>query len=228
MVLSFRKQQYMKRSIIIPVLLSFLTACTQHQSAPKTNSNPSDRRVGGPCEGCEAIYECPVPFGQLNETDTLPDFAAPGPRLIISGVVYKADGKTPAPGIILYLYHTNQQGLYETGNKNAAGWEKRHGSLRGWIKTNERGAYTFFTLRPASYPRTKAPQHIHPVIKEPGCTEYYIDEFLFDDDPNLTSAERNKQEERGGSGIIKLTVKDGVYYGQRDIYLGRHIPGYAK
>lgn len=24
-----------------------------------------DAKVGGPCEGCEAIYESPVPFGKI-------------------------------------------------------------------------------------------------------------------------------------------------------------------
>ncbi|MBL7748881.1 MAG: hypothetical protein JNM19_15695, partial [Chitinophagaceae bacterium] len=98
--------------------------------------------------------------------------------------------------------------------------------IRGWVKTNEKGEYSFYTLRPASYPNSKAAQHIHPVIKEPGISDYYIDEFLFDDDPNLSATDRDRQEERGGNGIITLTSGNGMFYGKRDIILGKNIPGY--
>jgi protocatechuate 3,4-dioxygenase, beta subunit len=201
------------------ILLSF-SSCAQGSS----QKNSKEQKVGGPCEGCEAIYETPIAFEQLSWTDTLPDFNEPGPKVVISGVVYGTDGK-PAPGVILYVYHTDQNGHYSKkgGEK---GWALRHGYIRGWLKTNEKGEYQFYTLRPASYPNSKIPQHIHPTIKEPNKNEYWIDEFLFDDDPFLTTEERNKQEGRGGKGIIRLEKKAGMLYGKRDIYLGRNIPAY--
>jgi protocatechuate 3,4-dioxygenase, beta subunit len=201
------------------ILLSF-SSCAQGSS----QKNSKEQKVGGPCEGCEAIYETPIAFEQLSWTDTLPDFNEPGPKVVISGVVYGTDGK-PAPGVILYVYHTDQNGHYSKkgGEK---GWALRHGYIRGWLKTNEKGEYQFYTLRPASYPNSKIPQHIHPTIKEPDKNEYWIDEFLFDDDPFLTTEERNKQEGRGGKGIIRLEKKAGMLYGKRDIYLGRNIPTY--
>ncbi len=146
---------------------------------------------------------------------------------MISGTVFKADCITPAPGILIYIYHTDKFGNYATKG-NEKGWAKRHGYNRGWIKTNEKGEYTFYTIRPASYPNSKAPQHIHPVVKEPGISEYYIDEFLFDDDPNLTLANKNNEKQRGGNGIVTLIKKSNIFYGIRDIYLGKNIPGYPK
>lgn len=182
------------------------------------------QRVGGGCEGCEAVFE----FGskKLTSIDTLPDFKEVGPKLEISGTIYQADGKTPAKDVILYVYHTDQKGVYpQKGNET--GWAKRHGYLRGWIKTNADGKYKFYTLRPASYPNTRAPQHIHPVIKEPNRNEYYIDEYLFADDPYLDEKERTNQQKRGGSGIIALTRRqDGTWVGKRDIVLGLNIPDY--
>lgn len=197
-----------------------LSSCSQTNSPKNTNTG----KIGGPCEGCEAIYESPVAFEKLRWTDTLPDFNEPGPKMLISGVIYGADGR-PAPGVVLYVYHTDQKGQYSKkgGEK---GWAKRHGFIRGWVKTNQKGEYQFYTLRPASYPNSKIPQHIHPTVKEPGKNEYWIDEFLFDDDPFLTNEERARQEGRGGNGIIQLERKDGMLYGKRDIYLGRNIPGY--
>jgi protocatechuate 3,4-dioxygenase beta subunit len=80
-------------------------------------------------------------------------------------------------------------------------------------------------LRPARYPDSRAVEHIHPVIKEPGISEYWIDEFVFADDPYLDKNER-KGIERGGSGIITLREQNGVLYGERNIYLGLNVPGY--
>jgi protocatechuate 3,4-dioxygenase beta subunit len=218
----------MKSFLLAPCILLCLAACAQQQTQRKN----TDTKAGGPCEGCEAIYESPVPFELLNEVDTLPDFNDGLIKMIISGTVFKADGITPAPGVVLYIYHTDQMGNYAIKGNDPSyrqdGWAKRHGYNRGWAKTNEKGQYTFFTIRPASYPNSKAPQHIHPVVKEPGISEYYIDEFLFDDDPNLTSANRSNQEQRGGNGIVTLTNKNNIFYGKRDIYLGKNIPGYQK
>ena len=94
------------------------------------------------------------------------------------------------------------------------------------MKTNERGEYKFTSIRPAQYPSRQIPAHIHPIIKEPDKNEYYIDEYLFDDDPILARAQQ-KQENRGGSGIIHLAKNsEGVWAGRRDIILGLNVPNY--
>lgn len=184
-------------------------------------------QVGGGCEGCEAIYESPVPFTQLSYIDTLPDYFEQGPKLIVTGIIYKADGKTPASNVVMYLYHTDQKGLYSGGEKQT-GWGKRHGSIRGWIKTNEKGQYRFLTLKPASYPGSTIPAHIHPTIKEACCSEYYIDDYLFEEDVFLTKQERKKLTQRGGNGILKTELRNGIYYATRNIILGLNIPAYPK
>jgi protocatechuate 3,4-dioxygenase beta subunit len=156
-------------------------------------SNQTGKKVGGGCEGCEVIFTSPVPFEKLNPVDTLPDFNEPGPKLVISGIVYKSDGETAAKDIVIYFYHTDQTGHY-TNKYTEKGYAGKNGCIKGWIKTNEKGEYKIYTLKPAAYPGTNIPAHIHPVIKEPGKNEYYIDEFLFEDDPFLTdpnAANRN-------------------------------------
>ena len=206
--------------------LLFLMSCGQNPPAGKEQSPMAngDVIVGGRCEGCEAIYESTVKFDQLSSTATLPDFDEPGEKLEISGIVYKANGTTPATDIILYVYHTDQNGLYSS--KTGEGWEKRHGYVRGWLKTDAAGRYKILTLRPAPYPGGEAPAHIHPVIKEEGKSAYWIDEFVFDDDPNINSSYRAGMQSRGGSGILHL-VKDGEKYkATRNIILGANIPAY--
>lgn len=184
--------------------------------------------VGGPCEGCEAIYENPVPVEKLQSFVKLPDATWDGKKpLGINGVVYKADGKTPAPGVILYVYHTDESGHYPKKGEET-GWAKRHGYLRGWMRTDDKGAYKFVTLRPAPYPGRTDPAHIHITIKEPGLKEYYIDEFVFDDDPLLTAEKRQRLDNRGGSGIVKLTDVGNMFKAERPIYLGRNIPNYPR
>jgi len=180
--------------------------------------------VGGRCEGCEAIDE----FGDkiLTWTDTLPDFNIPGPKMVIFGTVFKKDGKTPAPGVILYIYHTDQSGVYAKKG-DETGWAKRHGYIRGWIKTNQIGEYRFYTNRPAAYPNRSEPEHIHITVKEPEINEYWIDSFNFDDDPLLTQSTRDMKQKRGGSGIIELSSNaQGLLECKRDIILGLNIPNY--
>jgi len=64
-------------------------------------------------------------------------------------------------------------------------------------------------------------------VKEPDVPEYYVDDFLFDDDPLLTAEKRRRLANRGGSGIMTLhRNRQGTLIGQRTIVLGRNIPGY--
>ena len=221
----------MQRSIILIIFSAIISSsgCSQNNLKQPVNKQPDQKeiKVGARCEGCEAIYESPVSFDQLNEVDTLPDFNEAGPKIELSGIIYQADGKTPAAEVVLYVYHTDQKGIYPTKG-NEKGWGKRHGYLRGWIKTNVNGQYKFYTLVPASYPNSSNPKHIHPTIKEPGKTEYWIDEFVFDDDPLLPDKERNRTNPVGGNGVLKTYMKDGMLRATRHITLGLNVADYPK
>ena len=78
----------MKNYLIICSLF-LMFSCGHSQSENKGNSN---QLVGGPCQGCEAIYE----YGNkvLNSIDTLPKFKELPLPIRISGTVYMPDGKT--------------------------------------------------------------------------------------------------------------------------------------
>jgi len=194
---------------------------------PVNQPAPGEIKAGGSCEGCEAVYESPIGFDQLNEVDTLPGFNDQGPKIEISGTIWQRDGKTPAKDVVLYIYHTDQQGIYaKKGDEKD--WAKRHGYIRGWVKTNADGFYKFYTLVPASYPNSNNPKHIHPTIKEPGISEYWIDEFVFDDDPLLPPAERTKANPVGGNGVLKTKMKDGMLRATRNITLGLNVRDYPK
>ena len=216
-------------NIILSLCFTALIGCSQNKTQvnSKNQSSLIDKKVGGTCEGCEAIYESTIPFDQLNSNDTLPDFNEDGPKIEISGTIFQSDGKTPAAGTIMYLYHTDQNGLYSEGSDESV-WSKRHGYIRGWLKTDSNGFYKFFTLVPASYPNTTIQKHIHPTIKEPGKTAYWIDDFVFDDDPFLIDKERNKKYPVAGSGVLEVRKEDGILRATRNITLGLNVRDYNR
>lgn len=205
--------------IYLPLfLLLFVSSCGESQ-----NNNKTSLTIGGPCEGCEAIFE----YGSepLKSTDTLIGFMELKDPIHISGTVYHKDGKTVAKDIIIYVYHTDDKGIYPK-RQDSKGWERRHGYIRTWLKTDSQGKYAFYTSRPASYPNSRIPQHIHFTIKEPDKNEYYIDDIYFEDDPFLTDAIRQRKNPRAGSGVIRLTSSGAIKTATRNIILGLNIPNY--
>lgn len=180
--------------------------------------------VGLPCEGCEAVFQgLPATIAMSARIAPLGE---PGAPMIIRGRVTTASG-SPAPGIVVYAYQTDARGVYPTPN-GFAGAASRHGRLRGWARTGPDGDYRFDTIRPAPYPGEQLPAHVHLHVIEPGRQTYYIDDLMFDDDPLLTQAARERLTlGRGGNGIMRpIQDANGVWQARRDIVLGRRIPGY--
>lgn len=208
----------------LPLVLA-LTSTLQSCAQANQQENNTTKRVGGHCEGCEAIYESPIPLEQLSYTDTLPDYNNQGQKLHISGTVYKPDGRTPAPGVVLYIYHTDGTGVYPTRG-DEKGWARRHGYIRGWVRTNQKGEYAFYTLRPGAYPSRQAEEHIHITVKETGLNEYFIDEYVFADDPLLTKEHRQRMRNIGGSGVLNLQKRGEILIAKRDIVLGKNVADY--
>lgn len=210
----------MKVYLLLHILVFLMAGCSG-----QSNSSPTSHQgiVGGPCEGCEAILE----YGDkvLTPIDTVPGYHVYSPTLKLSGTVYERDGVTPASDVMIYIYQTNREGLYQS-DAEASGWKRRHGSQQGWVKTGPDGRYNFYTFRPAAYPDGSEPEHIHVTIKEPHLNEYYIDEFAFDDDPLLSTEERTQLPNRGGSGVVKLSMERGILTAKRDIICGLNIPDY--
>jgi protocatechuate 3,4-dioxygenase beta subunit len=181
--------------------------------------------VGLPCEGCDAVYEG-MPK-ELPIRGRIAPRGEPGEPMVLTGRVLGPDGR-PRADVVVYAYQTDAQGVYPAPAKSLSRWADRHGRLRGWVRSSADGTYTFDTIRPASYPGQKVPQHIHVHVIERGCATYYIDEVIFTDDPFLTAEERQEQPGRGGSGVTtprRDTASD-AWQVVRDIYLGKGIPGY--
>lgn len=183
--------------------------------------------VGLPCDGCEAVFEG-LPDSLTSSARITPD-DEPGERMQIRGTVRDEFGNT-IPGVIVYAYHTNAAGLYPPDDRFKDQAAYRHGRLRGWVITDDRGKYSFDTIRPAGYPDSDLPAHVHMHIIEVGRCTYYIDDLLFDDDPRLTQQQRLQLAlGRGGTGIAAPNRdQSDMWVVTRDIVLGENIPGYPK
>ncbi|MGB2733570.1 MAG: hypothetical protein WBC35_06870, partial [Saprospiraceae bacterium] len=210
------------------MLLSILTGCsgqTKNSNPNQQTNTPSiNKLVGGGCDGCELMY-IDIPTN-ISSVDTSAGWAAKGQKLLVTGTVFKHDGKTPVPNVIIYYWQTDHNGYYlpKQGLNEKA---KRHGHIRGWIKSDEHGKFSIYTIRPAPYPNENIPAHIHTSIKEPNIdNEYYLDEFVFDDDRLLTGAKRKALENRGGSGILRVLISGDLQIAEHNIILGLNIPNY--
>jgi protocatechuate 3,4-dioxygenase beta subunit len=142
----------------------------------------------------------------------------PGERMIISGTIYLSDGKTPAKGAILSVWHTDAKGYYISGGGGAG---ELHPRIHGRMKTGADGKYEFHTVKPAQYPSHTSPAHVHGHISAPDFPEYPIT-YYFEGDDLITAQNREKLNGyRGGTpSIIKLTKdSNGILIGHRDIIL---------
>lgn len=213
---------------VFALLLQFSISCNSPVKSNTQQPQPANAKkpVGGGCDGCEIMY-AGMP-AVLAWADTSDGWHENGQRLLVTGTVFKPDGKTPAPDVIIYYWHTDNNGHY-TPKANMNEKAKLHGYLRGWIKTDAMGRYAMYTIKPAPYPNEDMPAHIHIAIKEPHINnEYYIDDFVFDDDTLLTTEKRKALENRGGSGILHTIISDHMHMATHNIMLGLNIPHYPE
>ncbi len=172
------------------------------------------------CDGCEAVFD--TDLGVLSATARIGPENEPGETLKLTGTVYQADGETPAVGVVIYAYQTNAAGRYANGTDKSQ-WSRRHGRLRGWVKTDETGRYLFETIKPAPYPNDLLPAHVHFTILEADRPPYWIDDIVFESEFGVTQAYRQQMTNKGGNGIVPLVrTEDGSLKAVRDITLERH------
>jgi hypothetical protein len=136
---------------------------------------------------------------------TLVSAGEPGAPLVVIGRVLERGGH-PARGLKVYAYQTSSRGWYSDRAAHISGMEgdRKHARLFGYITTDDAGKFELRTIRPAGYPESDLPAHIHLEVSAtdgPGL----ITEVQFEDDPRLTSRMRDRS--RGERFIIAPVLK---------------------
>lgn len=225
-----KTQSRISRASLLALGLSIavgVTAVISAQAQGRTDIRVPEPIIGGPCEGCEGVFDG-LPATLFSVT-RIARPGEPGQPMVISGIVRDQHG-TPIEGIIVYAYQTDADGIYRPEENASGSSARRHGQLRDWAMTDSLGRYRFITIRPGHYPQRNAPQHVHMHVIEPGCCTYYIASIQFRDDPLLSDATRRAADtDRGGSGLTDpRRSANGTWQVHRDIRLGAGIPGYSE
>jgi protocatechuate 3,4-dioxygenase beta subunit len=105
----------------------------------------------------------------------------PGTPLHVTGVVVDGSG-APVRGASLYVYQTDAEGYY--GVKPAS--DNRNPRLKAFLRSSDKGEWSFDTIKPGSYPGSTIPAHIHFEVAAPGFAHRFF-EIVFEGDPFITA-----------------------------------------
>ena len=119
------------------------------------------------------------------ETISITTDTIPGRKIKVIGFVKNSEND-PVAGALVYLYHTDSRGWYAADAPHVLQYEGdvRHARLFGYVKTDKAGKFEFHTIKPAGYPQSDLPAHIHVHVTANGYRSF-VNEFLFDDDERL-------------------------------------------
>lgn len=133
----------------------------------------------------------------VTSTERIAPASEPGIPFTVRAVILDTNGK-PLPGVEVFAYQTDQHGIYNAPGA-ADPWR-----LKGWALTDAQGRFEFRTIRPAAYPSNTVPGHIHLTFKT-ACCGRQVTEVMFDDDPLVTPAMRQRE----GSDLLfgKITKR---------------------
>lgn len=206
--------------IAVSTLLICFISWIHITSKPAANQKMINVQIDT-CDNPDAKINCcfvNMP-SKLKNVMTIGGQNEPGDKLIITGTLFKSDGVTPYPNVIFYAYHTDNSGHYSKKG-DEKGFQKWHGHLHGWCKSDGDGMYEIHTIRPARYPDNSMPAHIHAAFKLPDGQMDYINDFVFNDDSLVNEKYLSSLSNLGGTGVVDIqkTAKK-IWTGKRDLIL---------
>jgi protocatechuate 3,4-dioxygenase, beta subunit len=129
----------------------------------------------------QSIHEAPP---TAPSTGRVTPLGEPGQPLTVSGVVVGPDG-SPISNSSLYIFQTDHEGYYGVKPES----DNRNPRLKLFLRSDARGAWSFDTVKPGSYPNSRVPPHIHFEVSAPGRAPK-IFEIVFEGDPFVTEEMR--------------------------------------
>lgn len=213
------RRDFLKRAAVSGIALPFLLGCKSNislASDPATDILSQIKKNANTAPEVNWCGAIDAPKNVKSKTG-LEKKLASDEAICISGTVFQPDGKTPAPNVLIYFYHTDSTGYY---GRRVSG-EPLHGHFRGWLLTGDNGKYSFISIKPAPYPNRSDAAHIHMTLTGTNFREDSIDAILFEGDKFITQRERSAAGRKGGfNPILTLTKGEGgLLYGTRDIQL---------
>ena len=139
----------------------------------------------------------------LESTGRLAPADEPGTPLVVAGRVFEPDGTTPAPGVVVFAYHTDRDGLYVRPGAKSSIWR-----LHGWVVSDREGRFELRTIRPGPYPGRHVPAHIHFVFSSSEHGRQWSDSLRFADDPFLTEKLKQQSAAAGRFGSVRPVERD--------------------
>ncbi|MEO8209887.1 MAG: hypothetical protein ABI840_04970 [bacterium] len=204
--------------LCLVLFISFL-ACNKKSAESPDLTDQKEKKVTekDTCDNPDADINCcfvNIPEN-ISSLLNIADSLEKGKRIIIKGQLLREDGTTPYNDVIIYAYHTDENGYYSKRG-DETGFQKWHGYLHGWCKTDSEGRYEIHSIKPGRYPSNNAPAHIHWAIKDSHGKMTYLNDFVFSDDSMVTGSYLSHLRLPGDNGVITLKEnEDGVMVGSR-------------
>jgi len=130
----------------------------------------------------QAVHDAPPNAPSIGR---LSPAGEPGQPITVAGFVVGPDA-APIAGASLYVYQTDHEGYY--GVKPAS--DNSNPRLKLYLRSDAKGAWSFDTIKPGSYPGSRVPAHIHFEVSAPGRARR-IFEIVFEGDPFVTDRMRS-------------------------------------
>ena len=169
------RRDFLKRASMAAIAFPFFLSFKTDTLAQKTENDLTLIKTNAMPSGTEARGAIDVP-DNVSWKISLPKKSDKDEPMIISGTIFQPDGRTPAPSILIYFYHTDSEGYYGRSG------EVRDGHFRGWMLTGANGKYEFSSIKPAPYPNRTEAAHVHMTLTGKNFKEDSINAILFEGD----------------------------------------------
>lgn len=216
-IINENRRDFLKKMALSTASLALLSNCRYEATAQKTEDSILETIKRNAIQDANGEWSGAIGVpADVSWKTVLSDETDKGEAILISGIVFQADGRTPAPNTLIYLYHTDFEGYYGRNDK-----VHRHGKYRDWMLTDAKGQYEFRTIKAAPYPANRFAAHIHMTLTTTKMKEDWVDSILFEGDRLISSQERSRAGQKGGfNPIVSFEKgKDGLLRATRHFQL---------